>query len=122
MGLASPPSAGFRAVRAALLLGALLAGCVSQEAAAPVPSLLIESHRARVVVPDGATVSLGPDGGFTRNGVTVRCREFTGEAGGTDFSVVAEGEVHLHRFDGKRTFTEGPYRVVVYRNGQVLTR
>jgi hypothetical protein len=106
----------------------LAAGCVTRAAgpAAPVasaaPGLVLQCERARVVVPAGESARFDEAGAFTRGDVTVRTAAPSVEVGGEDFSVIAEGDVRILRFDGKRTFEEGPYRLVIYRNGQVLTR
>jgi hypothetical protein len=114
-------------VRVALLLGLLAAGCVTkvvEPAAAPTaaPGLVIRCERAKVVVPDGDPVAFDAKWGFTRGEVTVRTTDISVEAAGADFSVVAEGNVHVGRSEGGRTFEEGPYRMVILRNGELLRR
>ncbi len=109
-------------MRRSILLCLLAAGCASAPAPRPPGGLVLECERARVVVPAGEGVVFDEAGEFTRGPVTVRTPAPSVEVGGEDFSIVAEGSVRILRWDGKRTFEEGPYRLVVYRNGQLLTR
>ena len=116
-------------MRTALLLVAVLAaGCVTRtkEANPPVaeapPGIVIQCETARVVLPAGEVAKFGADGSLACGAVTMQCPKPVVETGGEDFSVVAEGEVRIHRTEGGRTFSEGPYRLAVYRNGQLLTR
>jgi hypothetical protein len=75
-----------------------------------------------VVVPDGDPVAFDPEWGFTRGEVTIRTSDLSVEAAGADFSVIAEGNVYVVRSEGGRSFEEGPYRVVILRNGDLIRR
>jgi hypothetical protein len=109
-------------VRGAILLGLLAAGCVATAPAPAVTSLVLQCEKARVVVPAGEPARFDAAGEFTRGEVTVRTAAPSLEVGGEDFSVIAEGSVLVLRTEGGRTFEEGPYQVVILRNGNLLRR
>lgn len=120
---------------AVLALVALASGCVtrsvdySDDFGTKEVQLRLECDQARMTVPEGSEpVKVRRVAGMPYlavfAGIAVECRETppTIVTGGEDVSVVAEGTVLVRRFDGKRTFDEGPYRLVIFRNGQLLTR
>ena len=98
--------------------------------------LRIECDRARVVIPESWRTEQEYRGGVTTNfneptvayysigriTVVSRERDIRVECAGKDLSVIAEGGVRLFRLRGKVIVEEGPYQVVIYRNGQMLRR
>ena len=137
---------------AVFVIAILTAGCVSGTVApgaptdaevAPAPilsdggdiELRIECDRARVVIPEcrraerelrgGATIGFRDSMmQFSIGKITIQSREgdLRAECAGKDLSIVAEGGVRLFRPDGKLTVEEGPYRTVIFRNGEILRR
>ena len=111
------------------LLGLALlgAGCVTRPAEPPgiPPGIVIECDRARVVIPAGEEPPPTGARTYSRSSTTIEVREgpLTVEAAGEDFSVIAEGVVHLRlRTEAGRQFSEGPYQTVVIRNGIMIRR
>jgi hypothetical protein len=122
-------------VRAALLLAIFAAGCVTKSLNTPDDfgikdvQLRLQCDHATLTVPvntEPVEIRRMPGMPYmaVAAGVAIECRETPPKiiAGGEDISVVAEGTVLVKRYDGKREFEEGPYRLVIYRNGQILTR
>jgi len=136
-----------RGAALALAAAALAAGCVGRRvetAAAPEPApaadpaqdmadldLRIECDRVRMQVPERLRGELGnrqkcnlPPFLVTVRRVVVVIREDVPvvEVGGEDFSVLAEGGVRTTRREGASIVEEGPYQILVLRNGRMLRR